>query len=104
MNTTEEKFNEIATQLPDAKVSKMFGATCIKVPNGKAAFMIYGDDIVFKLTGEELKEALALDGAHLFDPMGNRPMGGWVHLPPIYVDRWYEFAQKSMAYVKAIVK
>ena len=62
------------------------------------------EDMIFKLTGDAEKEAMSLDGAKLFDPMGGRPMGGWVQLSYVYADRWPEFAQKSMDYVKTIKK
>ncbi len=70
MIEAEELFHQIATELPEAKESKMFGALCIKAPNGKASAMFYRDDIVFKLAGEHLNQILSLDGAKLFDPMG----------------------------------
>src|ERR1700756_2910200 len=100
MSESEELFHQIAMGLPDAKESKMFGALCIKAPNGKASAMFYKEDMVFKLAGEPLKEALSLDGAKLFDPMGNRPMGGWVQLPYVYADRWPEIAKISFAQVR----
>ena len=40
----------------------------------KAAFMYYQEHMVFKLIGPAEQEALALDGAHYFNPMGgDRP-------------------------------
>jgi len=95
MTKAEELFHRIATELPDAKESKMFGALCIKAPNGKASAMFYNDDMVFKLSGAPLSETLSLDGAKLFDPMGTRPMGGWVQLPFAYQSKWLEIARLS---------
>ena len=60
MTREEELFHQIATGLPEAKGSKMFGALCIKAPNGKASAMFYKEDMVFKLTGEPLMKRLAL--------------------------------------------
>lgn len=102
MSKAEELFHQIADNLPDAKKSKMFGATCVKAPNGKAAFMVWKDNLVFKLTGEAEKEALSLDGTGLFDPMGGRPMGGWVQVPVAYEDKWPELARQSLEYVKTL--
>ena len=102
MTKAEELFHQIAAQIPGAKESKMFGALCIKAPNGKASAMFYKEDIVFKLEGEQLKEILSLDGAKLFDPMGGRPMGGWVQLSYIYADRWPEIAQVSYEQVSKL--
>jgi hypothetical protein len=104
MTKAEDLFHHIAAQSPDAKESKMFGALCIKAPNGKASAMLYKDDMVFKLNGEALKETLSLDGAQLFDPMGTRPMGGWVQLPLAYESQWFEIAKISYEQVKAIEK
>src|ERR1700733_12283264 len=100
MTKPEELFHRIASEIPDAKESKMFGALCIKAPNGKASAMFYKEDMVFRLAGEPLQEALSLDGAKLFDPMGNRPMGGWVQLPNVYADRWPEIAKISFEQVR----
>lgn len=104
MTKAEKLFHQIAAQLPEAKESKMFGALCIKAPNGKASAMFYKEDVVFKLDGEPLKSALSLDGAKLFDPMGGRPMGGWVQLPYDYADKWPEIAEISYQQVKLLKK
>jgi len=102
MTKAEELFHQIAAQIPEAKESKMFGALCIKAPNGKASAMFYKEDAVFKLEGELLKEILSLDGAKLFDPMGGRPMGGWVQLSYNYADRWPEIARISYEQVSKL--
>ena len=60
MKEAEELFHHIAAELPDAKESKMFGALCIKAPNGKASAMFYKGDIIFKLDGESLKKCFEL--------------------------------------------
>ena len=100
MTKSEALFHEIAGHLPDAKEGKMFGALCIKAPNGKAGIMFWKEDMIFKLEGDDLKKALSLTGAKLFDPMGNRPMGGWVQLSFEHSKKWKELAVKSMEYVK----
>ncbi|MDQ3073293.1 MAG: hypothetical protein M3Q97_08540 [Bacteroidota bacterium] len=102
MTRSEELFHKIAAELPDAKEGKMFGAMCIKAPNGKAAAMYWQDAMVFKLRGDAEREAMSLDSAHLFDPMGGRPMGGWIVVPYAYADRWAGFAASSMGYVKGL--
>ena len=104
MTKAEELFHQIAAQLPEAKESKMFGALCIKAPNGKASAMFYKEDIVFKLDGAPLKDTLSLDGAKLFDPMGSRPMTGWVQLSYSYADKWPEIAKTSYEQVKLLKK
>lgn len=102
METAEELFYEIVASIPEAKLSKMFGALCFKAPNGKAAAMYWQGDMVFKLTGEDEANALGLDGAQYFDPMGNRPMKGWVQIPYKYNEQWKGFAEKSLELAKSL--
>ena len=45
-----------------AEASKMFGMSCFKV-KGKAFMGLFGDDAVFKLSGEPHRQELALRGA-----------------------------------------
>jgi len=104
MSPAETLYHQIATELPDAKESKMFGAKCLKAPNGKALAMYWKDCMVFKLTGDAADEALSLDGAHLFNPMDDRPMNGWIQVPFDYADRWKEMAEEALAYVREIKK
>lgn len=104
MTKAEELFHKIAGELPDAKEGKMFGALCIKAPNGKAGVMFWKEDIIFKLEGDELQSALSLKGAKIFTPMENRPMGGWVQLSFDNSKKWKELAKKSMNYVKTLKK
>lgn len=104
MTKSEDLFHKIAGELADVKEGKMFDALCIKAPNGKAGVMFWKDDIIFKLEGDELKNALSLKGAKLFDPMGNRPMGGWVQLSYDHSKKWKGLAKKSMDFVKSLKK
>ena len=104
MTKAEELFHKIAGGLPDAKEGKMFGALCIKAPNGKSGVMFWKEFLVVKLEGEELQKALELKGAKIFTPMENRPMGGWVQLSYDHSKKWKELAKKSMEYVKTLKK
>lgn len=104
MTKSEELFHTIAATIPDAKESKMFGALCIKAANGKTGVMFWKDDMIFKLEGGELENALKIKGAKIFTPMENRPMGGWVQLSFDHSKKWKELAIKSMAYVKDLKK
>lgn len=97
-------FHEIGDALPEVKKGKMFGKECFKAPNGKALAIYFKGEMVFKLTEEAYNEAMALDGAGLFDPMGGRPMGGWVQLPYDYAEKWPHFAAEALEYVKNIKK
>ena len=102
MTQAEELFHKIASELPDAQEGKMFGAMCIKAPNGKAGVMFHSNDIVIKLSGDKLAEALKLKEAKLFDPMGGRPMGGWVQLTEQHSAKWKQYATIAMDEVSKI--
>ena len=58
--SAKESLEKISKEIPGAKISKMFGADCIKAPNGKAVCMVWKDDMVFKLTGDDEKEAMKM--------------------------------------------
>lgn len=104
MSPAEMLYHEIAAGLGDAKESKMFGAKCLKAPNGKALALYWHECMVFKLDGETTSDALSLDGAHQFTPAEGRPMNGWIQVPFDYADRWKEFAEAALEYVRAIQK
>lgn len=104
MSDAETLYHTIADTLPKGKKSKMFGALCVKAPNGKAAVMFWKDYMVFKLRGEAEQEALSLDGVHYFSPMGDRIMNGWVQVPYDYAAKWPAFAEAAMDYVKTLEK
>ena len=83
---------------PAVEVSQMFGAPCVKRDTGKVAFCSWQDDVVFKLVDEEARtQALALEGAALFDPGMGRVMKEWVHVPAAHAGRWVELARLSLA-------
>jgi len=88
----EELTNEL-----DVVSASMFGMPSIKRRGGKAFAGLYGDDMVFRLEGAAQEKALALDGAHLFEPMAGRPMKAWVQVPPTHETQWAELARKAEA-------
>jgi TfoX/Sxy family transcriptional regulator of competence genes len=60
---------------------KMFGAVCGTV-NGNMFAGLFGRSFMVKLSDADHKEALSLDGAEPFDPMGTgRVMGNSVFMP-----------------------
>jgi hypothetical protein len=70
---------------------------CFKT-NGKAAGGFWQGSMVFKLTDATLRQqALALSGAHPFDPMGGRPMKEWVVVPATQAQRWPELAHAAVS-------
>ena len=96
---TLRRYEEIATGLArlGVKASAMFGMPTLKV-DGKALAGLYGDAMTFKLSGDAHAEALALRGAHLFDPSGmGRPMKAWVVVPVTQAAEWERLAQLALA-------
>ena len=96
--TWEELVEAALSAHPEAKSSQMFGAPCVKRDTGKVAFCAWQGDVVFKLVDEGVRsEALALDGADLFDPGMGRRMKEWVLVPAAHSARWAELAERSLA-------
>jgi hypothetical protein len=104
MIKAEEFFNKLAEEIPHVKPGKMFGAICMKTPNGKAAAMFWQENIVVKLQDESLQEAMSLEGSRLFEPMKGRPMKEWVQIPFIHKDKWKKFALISSKSALALKK
>lgn len=102
MLAPEALFHEIATKIPGATPGKMFGALCLKAPNGKAAVMFKYNSIILKLDSAAQVEALTLPGAQIFTPMEGRPMNGWVQLGAEHAAKWLHYAQNAMENVSSI--
>ncbi|MEA2639700.1 MAG: hypothetical protein QOF51_1094 [Chloroflexota bacterium] len=98
---TKRAFDAVGINLApeDALPGQMFGMPCLKV-RGKAFAGLYGDAMVFKLTGDAHARALTLAGARLFDPSGmNRPMKEWVEVPVTQAADWPTLARAALTYV-----
>jgi hypothetical protein len=101
--TARERYEELVDDLcarnDDVEPSQMMGMPCVK-RGGKmvAGFSQRADGMVFKLPAPDAHaRALALDGAHLFDPGGNgRPFKEWVVVPFAHSDQWDAFAQDAL--------
>jgi hypothetical protein len=98
---TRTRFDAVAEALaPEGVVvSKMFGMPSLQAKGGKAIAGLWGDSLVVKLPPADLQAAMELQGARVFDPMGGRPMKGWVVVPGAHARRWAELAQIALAYV-----
>jgi hypothetical protein len=83
-----------------ATAGMMFGMPCIKI-GGKAFAGYFSGDMVFKLRGSAHERALAISGAHLFDPMGGRPMKEWVQVPGDAAAEWPELGRAALETVAA---
>lgn len=104
MKEAEAYFTELTNEIPNAKPGKMFGALCMKMPNGKSAAMFWKDNIVVRLKGDSLNAALSLDGVQLFEPMEGKPMKDWVQIPFSYKHEWKKFAEISASEVEVMEK
>ena len=81
----------------DVVKASMFGMPGIKRRGGKAFCGLYGEDMIFKLQGEDHAHALSLEGAHLFEPMAGRPMKAWVQVPPEYQSQYLDLGRAAEA-------
>jgi hypothetical protein len=81
---------------PSVSRGKMFGMPCLKA-GAKAIAGEYSGDMIFKLPDEPVrKQALELEGAHLFEPMAGRPMKEWVQIPAAQSDHWKRLANEAL--------
>ena len=75
-----------------ASPGKMMGMPTLYLA-GKAFAGLWGEGMVFKLAGAGHADALALEGARLFDPSGRgRPMRAWVEVPVAQAAQWSRLA------------
>jgi len=81
----------------DVVKASMFGMPGIKRCGGKAFCGLYGEDMIFKLAGEDHERALGLNGAHPFEPMAGRPMKAWVQVPPEHESEYGGLARAAEA-------
>ena len=106
MPSPPELFHKIANNIPNALESKLFGAACIKLKNGKTAAIFWQDCMLFKLNELAQKEALKLDAvkiaSHLYAP--EKPMKGWIVIPFKHSNTWESFTKLAIAFVKTIKK
>ncbi|MBI2867219.1 MAG: hypothetical protein HYX97_02650 [Chloroflexi bacterium] len=76
----DPKLDRAMRALPGAATKRMFGMDCYVV-GGKVFAGWWHDGLVLKLSGTAFAQAMAVPGAHAFDPMGGRPMKEWVVVP-----------------------
>ena len=95
----EKLYTEIGLSLKNSEQSQMFGKPCFKI-GGKAFVCFFESCMVFKLTGDTHKEALALKGSVLFDPSGKgRAMKEWIQVPYSSKTKWAGYAEVALKYV-----
>ena len=97
----DEICDDIVSRNPGTQLSQMMGMPCVKV-DGKliAGWFASEDAMVFKLPEEkEHADALALGGAHLFDPGGcGRPYKEWVVVPATHAPEWPRLAEQALTF------
>jgi hypothetical protein len=93
----DELAEDLRTRHGGVATGTMFGCPSLNIQR-KALACLYGDAMVFKLDGTDHAHALALPGAHLFEPMEGRAMKAWVQVPPSQVAEWDDLAER--AYVR----
>jgi hypothetical protein len=108
--TARERYEEIVDDLcarnDDVEPSQMMGMPCVKRSGKLVAGFASGtglaqdeEAMVFKLPDQDAHaRALALDGAHLFDPGGKgRPFKEWVVVPYAHEAEWESLAAAALA-------
>lgn len=98
--TYEELVDDLVARNADVQATKMMGMPSLKA-NGKLFAGQRGDDMVFKLGGDDHARALALEGAHLFEPMAGRQMKEWVVVPNALSNEWFSLAEAALRYTGA---
>ena len=100
----DEICDDLAARNAEVTLGQMMGMPAIEA-GGKIIGGFSRDEgaMVFKLPDETVREqALALDGAHLFDPVGGRPMKEWVAVPATHAAEWPQLAEQALALRTAI--
>lgn len=99
-----ERYDELADFLvfrhDFVELSQMMGMPCVKARGKMVAGFSKGEDaMVFKLPDPDAHaRALALDGAHLFDPSGKgQPFKEWVVVPVAHAEEWESLAHAALA-------
>jgi TfoX/Sxy family transcriptional regulator of competence genes len=80
----KERFRRLVPADPRVEVKPMFGNLGAFV-NGNMFMGLFGADVGLKLPDDAREELLAVDGAGPYGP-AERPMGGYVALPPAWAD------------------
>lgn len=79
----KDRFRSAVPDDPRVEIKPMFGNLGAFV-NGNMFMGLFGAQIGLKLPPEDLATVAALDGAGSFGP-AERPMGGYVSLPPALI-------------------
>ena len=93
----EELVDDLCARNDDVEPSQMMGMPCVK-RSGKMVAGFTRGSMVFKLPDPDVHaRALALEGAHLFDPSGEgRPFKQWVVVPAAHAAEWESYAHEAL--------
>ena len=93
----EDIVDAICAWHDEARAGKVFGMPCVKRA-GKVVFGFSRTGMVFKLTDPEVhRRALAVPGAHLFDPSGRGEVfRQWVVVPSTEDSEWEALAYEAL--------
>ena len=94
----DEICDDLVARNPEVSLGQMMGMPAIKA-GGKmiGGFSRSEEAMVFKLPDAGTREqTLALDGAHLFEPMAGRQMKEWVVVPPAHETTWPSLAETAL--------
>jgi hypothetical protein len=95
----DEICDDLAARNPEVVLTQMMGMPSVKADGKLVCGWIRSEEaMVFKLPDAELHaEALAFDGAHLFDPSGQgRPFKEWVVVPNAHAAEWPRLAERAL--------
>jgi hypothetical protein len=104
----DDLVDDLCARNDDVEPSQMMGMPCVKRSGKMIAGFAAGkalakneqaeEAMVFKLTGPAVHaRALALEGAHLFDPGGKgRPFKEWVVVPFAHESEWESLAAHAL--------
>ena len=74
-----------------------FGRPGLKRGGKMCACLPDDEGMAFRLLGPAHSRAMALAGAHLWDPSGRgRPFRDWVYVPVAHAGRWSELAAEAV--------
>jgi hypothetical protein len=96
----DELCDDIVARNPGTQLSQMMGMPCVKADGKLVAGWVASEEaMVFKLPEQKAHAAaLALAGAHLFDPGGRgRPFKEWVVVPAAHAAEWSRLAGQALS-------
>lgn len=94
-------FRSVVSDVPGVEVKPMFGNLGAFV-NGNMFAGLFGSSVGVKLAADDLAELAKIEGAQPFGP-AERPMGGYLALPPSFTaEQATPWVDKARAYVATL--